>query len=456
MIANYLLSKKKDKIQKLSKNFSCMDEKCIKSLIIKLFILNDLIYKYMKLKLLHLITNTFMAKAHASFDDNEDITNYYIYTRYRSSPIVSFLPTGTQVLKGKDKNHFQVRSRINNTTSPIIIKSIINFIDQNKPDAIFLSDPNLLNSNLFNHIIKNYKLYFINHGITNNDAIKQIMVSDKINNNNIGWSNFTGVFITKKEECLWRTNDRYVRENRIHVLPGITQIDYLKEINLIEYKKLIYQHIDPNTGNLSNDVSCEGISLDKKSILFIQNKNLTYNKHQQIAETKSILSFLVKYCQNHNYHLFLKIKHISQFRNTGIKSITNLTTLPNVTVLDASDNKELLLYHFLFADAIVIQNYGTTLTEGLLINPRVVRTQFLKKDDSADMNKFPLLAQAFDQSSLELWLNTFFEDSSFPTVEYEKQRQEYIIDNLGELTDLSITDLIIKQVKQDILLNSIV
>lgn len=392
------------------------------------------------INVLHIIPHLFMIKTHANFQDTSKYHHYFVYKYTKPDPLFAFIPNGQTLLTNTVTRFLKINEDFNtHTFSQESFQKIDTFIKNINPKIVFISDPNLIARNLFQHI-KNQKLpiFFINHGITNEDVMKQLKQSKKMNTPN--WNNYTGVFCTQTEIKEWIQNPRYQLNKNLHFIPGTTCMDSLPDSKqLVNYKKLIYQHIDPNTGKFHNQHSTNSNKPSKlpentKTILWVQNKNNTYTKSQQLQEFKKIIStihnnFINNKNQSQRIQLLIKMKHISYVKKVcqSDKTVKTMLSHPQVTFLDSTPNRDLHLYHFLWADAIIIQNYGTSLIEALSVNPHTFRCQFEKRDNQALMKDYPHLIQAFTPEQLTHTLNQFLDPKNkIISPEYQEDRDNFL------------------------------
>jgi len=392
------------------------------------------------IKILHLITNLFVFRVHAIFEDDDEFEHYFIYPKYQPEISITFMKSGHQILNGKPKNHLVIDMK------KINMAEIKKFIDKNDLHVVFLSNINpvpLIQNYLLTN--KRFKIYFINHGIMNQNALNTVIKLNKVNKHPI-WKNLHHIFITETEKRAWFRNPRY--KSRTTILPGLTQIDLMKTIDYNYYKTLIFNHLDED-GFLTNKMN---IRKDiPKSILFVNNKNSTYSKPKRGVETEKIFKFLDSYCEKNNYHLFPKLKHSAPWGvkfNKDPKEISYFKKKHITPVLYNEQNFDVPLYYFLFCDAIVIQNYGTSLIEALMIKPQVIRCQILKKDNQALMDKYPNLLQSHSLKSLEEHLDLIFSDQ-YPTPESEIDRANYLEMYLGSgYENKRSSDIILEKIKE--------
>tara|TARA_R100001163_G_C5067992_1_gene207629 strand:- start:3371 stop:4627 length:1257 start_codon:yes stop_codon:yes gene_type:complete len=396
-----------------------------------------------KIKVLHLIPFHFMAKVHATFIEENDprFEFYWIYTKYRPNSSISFMKTGTQILPSTEADRkLEVLDLINEKgNGPPSFKSTIKFILDKGIENIILSNLGLrktMTEFFKNH--PNIKIYFINHGISNLDAIKRTIQLNRLNENYI-WSHVHHTFITKTEIPLWKSNPRYICEEngkdlfpRATIIPGIPQMDFMKTLDFDYYKNLIFKHLD-SSGFFTNVENPDAKS--KKSILFVNNISNDISKcNQNNVETNDIFKCLSEYCETNDLQLFSKIKHVSawqkKFRD-GNGKVYRLFKPSHITPVLAHETSEIPLYYFLFADAIVVQNYGTSLIEALMVKPQVIRCQLTKADNVPLMNKYPNLLQAYNTKTIVKQLDEIFE-GSYPTPEAESERELYLKDFLGD------------------------
>jgi len=356
-----------------------------------------------------------MCKIHFTFEGFDDIDNYYILPKEGGS--FNFLKRQCDIIQSKNK--FFYNGHLLKNSLSVVIKYLNNI----KPDIIIIASPAHLNKALQTTIKNlNSKLVYIGNGISNVDAVNlSVQLKRAITPE---WSNYNYIFINKHEARLWEVNKNYVKGDKIHIIDGLPQIDYMKTLDFKEQRSNIYKHVCPKTGVLSNNIS--GIPLEKKSILYIQNKKIRSNNIKYYKETLSLLN---TYSQKNNCHVFIKIKHIPGIRTEQLVKSKHFTYI--------GKNTNLSIYPFLGCDIIFAEHYGTGHLEGLLINSKTILYQH--QNDIVGIKKYNLLPQAYNKNELTEWFDKFLSSEEFITEEFEKQKDDFLKDQIGETYKISNT-----------------
>jgi len=378
------------------------------------------------MKICHLVPFTFMCKIHFTFEGFDDVKNYYILPKENIH--FKFLQRQCDMIQSKNKL-FYSGDFLKNNKSLILV---INYLNSIKPDVIILASPPHLSLTLLKTIKSlKAKLAYIGNGISNVDAVN---LSVKLKRALITqWSNYDYLFVNKHEKKMWEVNKKYITNGNIHIIDGLPQLDYMRKLDFKALKKIIYEHVSPS-GSLTNNIS--GISLEKKSILYIQNKKLHSNNIKYYKET---LALLDAYSKKNNCHVFVKIKHIPGIRTENIVKSKNFTYI--------GKNTNLSTYPFLGCDIIFAEHYGTGHLEGLYMNPKTLVYQHTR--DLLNIKKYNLLPQAYNKKEVVKWFDIFLFSNKYPSKESEIQKDNFLKDHIGEkYKTANTTEEIINIIKQ--------
>jgi hypothetical protein len=274
------------------------------------------------------------------------------------------------------------------------------------------------------------RVYYINHGIWNKLAGKNFSK----NTRSVDWTHFDGYFVTKNEKIY--LNRIGIPDKKIHIINGSPQIDYLLSNSLSQKKRLFYRNISRKTGNIEPGTKYP-LSLKKPCVLLVQNpdalNNLGRNKKDEplvLDEYYKILKTLVKLSVTHNFHIITKFKKDTSTTVKRFKKALPLHKHKNVSVLYYSD--QVLLYDLFFANVVIIEGFGTSFLESLMVNPKTVQCQILKHNDDLDIDRYDLL-QADSQRHIISMIPSLIRNNSLITKEYMQSRKQYIEDQLGPL-----------------------
>ena len=216
---------------------------------------------------------------------------------------------------------------------------------------------------------------------------------------------------------MWKIHKDYVLDNKIHIIDGLQKIDYMRTLDIKKEINKIYKHVCPDTGILTNKENNKIFA--KKSILFVQNTNIHSDNAKDYKKT---LIALKTYAIEKNCHVFIKIKHISKIPKECIIKNKNFTYV--------SKAYNFMLYPLLGCDAIIIQNYGTSYCESLMVNPRTLVYQYT--GDILNIKKYDSLPQAYNNKDMIKWLDCFLFSDKYPLENFESQKDSYLKENVGE------------------------
>ena len=351
-----------------------------------------------KIKILHFIQNKAALRAHLTFSDTEEITNYYI------------IPLGTknQVLIHSENKFFYK----NNSTSGLetYCEDTMELIKKLEPDALIVAQANICGAYQAYFKSKIKKIYYIHHGFWS-----MTQINAKIHENAFfdNYLIFDKVFMMKRNaEALKKVSDKF------YTINGIPQIDYMKSVDLEQKKKLIHKF--PK----------------KKSILLVTN-----NKANSLKEYINILSVLVRFAKKYNYHVYTKIKKSPSTKATYLASFrkANLMHRNSSITIIADDS---LLYDYFFCDVVVIQTMGTSLIESLILDKPTILCQLINHTDYMDIKKYPIIPQANNVRELVRYLEIF---RKYPTyckrTNFQKERMAFLMENVGDINANSVEEI---------------
>ncbi len=383
------------------------------------------------MKLLHIITSINTMKAHITFYDNDELTNYYILPYYSPSNDIKFLDTGTQLIKSKN---IHIYKSDRDSKLEYINKNeknrIIEYIKKISPDVVYAADTNIsLQYDIFEFLKNNnVKIVFSNHGILSKNEVKLLK------NHECKLYNITNIYLVNRREL--ELYDKIM--DKVRLINGMSHIEYLLKDDINKYKKVIYNNININNGNMTFNNKI-GIPYSKKSILYIQNKNTTKTPEDEVNSFKKVMKFLNEYANKNNIHIFCKIKQIGKvvkLINSPNNPLKLLCSSKNITVLNFNKNCQIYLHHFLWCNAIIVENYGTSLYESLLVSDNVVQLQMYGKNNAYGLDDYSLLPRANNINELEEWLNKFLYEKDHNTEEFKQQKEKYLERELGKIEEI--------------------
>lgn len=389
------------------------------------------------MKILHVITNIFMAQVHFTFEDSDLITNYFILPHYIPNNNISFIPTGHQLIKSTNK--FIYKTPLHNDHRFVYItdkstqQNILHYLKDINPDIVFFADTNLSTPwaiQFLNFIKQNTqaKIASSNHGIMNKQAIDKTI---KSKDTRYSWKVIDLFLFNKSEERAYL--DHHLKAQIV----GLPQIEYLLKSDVLQYKNLFYQHVDPSTGQLTQNTL--GIPINRKSILYIQNSAYNIPRTIEYQNFQKIINFLSKYSNQHDVHVFCKIKPIGKvIANLRNKHTQKSFNNPRITFISNDANTQIFLHQLLWCDAIIVENYGTSYYESLIASDKVVQLILSHPLDPQITQNYPALPQANSIKDLENYLDLFLSnnnDNLFLNI--KQQKIQFIKDSIGDLDQIN-------------------
>ena len=348
-----------------------------------------------KIKLLHFIQNKIVIRMHLSFNDNENFINYYI------------VPTDS---KNRDLiySHRILLYKLQNANGlSQFLPNIKGMILKIHPDVIILSERCI--SNQYIELFKRLKIpiYYMHHGLWNIKHLEFKMTDPEfLKSFNIFYRSFLGY---RNAKLLKKVSRKF------YPLQGLTTIDYMQHIDLEQQKKNIHKN-----------------KKNQRCLLFISNRKKKY-----MQEYIKILPTLVRFAELFDFHIYLKLKSscLEKFNNFyKRKGFSNLHKNQNITLIKKEDS---LLYNYFFSDIIIVQTTGTSYIESLILNKPTILCQIYDKTDYMDSKKYSKLLIAQNINQLQELLKQVTKKNIKADMEYQKDRQDFLKENIGLLENAS-------------------
>lgn len=366
----------------------------------------------MTLKIVHWINISRLFRCHMTFKDDDKHTHYYY---------VYEITRGTQNFK-------KPNMIIGNIRDPLLLEKELSKL---KPDVVICS--NLIDKHLMELVRKHTKYFiYITHAIWSNDIIEnKCKDPSSIEPYNI----FDRIYCQKKESKMFVNNG--VCPDKIFIIHGVIYFDEVINRNYSLTRKKIYDKYVKEPG--------------RKSILFIHNcgyycRNI-YGKRKNPSESsddyQDILTKLAEYAEKNFCHIFCKIKRqYIDIKET--KQIKELHNLPYITVIKPEE-EDCILSKFLFCDAIIMQNYGTSFLESILVNSKVALC-FYNSEISLNLAKYHMFPLIINLSDIDKILDNMLDNPrDYDTSEYKTHVTKFIHDQLNGPLD-NVTDIIMNDI----------
>lgn len=388
------------------------------------------------------ITDTLKARVHLGFSQTKDVTHIYFY--YNTKDLRKIYRTGVDLLVGK---------KVSVNDKNVVIK-LTAYTERFKPKAILVSISSIIGIHDIKKVIKKYNvmMYYVLCGIVNPlmaDHIveifdTQLLCKDKMRKKVLPVCDGY-IMNSASAQTIMRSKLGKIHKDKIIIVNGLSQFRYIRELDLSKLKEITYKHICAETGRIMKQPLLS-LDMSKRSILFVQNfdgRLLGTNDESVVwEEYHLIVSILTKIANDLDVHLFIKIKRTygSAFFKEFNKDISskNITLIPYDAYAALSD--------FLFADIVLIETFGNSFYESLLINPITVQVDPLTKNNALGIDEFKLLHASTEEQIERVVLSALRDKTEILTDQYEKARHTYLAQHVKEFdTGAEITNFVLER-----------
>jgi hypothetical protein len=300
--------------------------------------------------------------------------------------------------------------------------SYLEAIEKSGVQVLVISEELIMN---YHKVRKQIPIYYIHHGFVNYHV--------KIKNKKVPWpSNVCELYFGVGHGFNLFGEAFKLKPEKIRILPGLPQIDYLLELKQ-NPPKMKYKQ--------------------KKTILYVFGSTPNDAILQKEFRTQFRTFWKPFLANNPDVHLIIKAKkdyYIKQYcyfwkQVESYKLMRDGFKRKQITILPIN----VPLYDYLFADVVVIQEGGSAFIESLMVNPRTVLMQMTEGTRTPYLGheKFPKLFHCQEEDELSSYLEKLLkDDSELLTPEYVNETLQFVASHVGT-SPSKVCTLILKEIR---------